>query len=93
MEYWNTGTLGSGRMRSWVIVTFLFTGIKWRNVIYFKSSFHYSIIPLFHVQVKSIRLKNIFIFIILQNFRDVKLIDSNLACYRADGLSNPRESA
>jgi hypothetical protein len=47
LEYWNTGILGSGKMESWVIVKFLLTGIKQRNVIFFKSSFQYSIIPLF----------------------------------------------
>jgi len=42
LEYWNYGMLGSGKMESWVIVKFLFAGIKWRDIIFFKSSFHYS---------------------------------------------------
>jgi hypothetical protein len=49
LEYWNTGILGSGKMECWVIVKFLLTGIKYKNVIFFKSSFQYSIIPIFHI--------------------------------------------
>jgi hypothetical protein len=45
VECWNHGIMGSGKKESWVIVKFLFTGIKWRDVIFFKSSFHHSIIP------------------------------------------------
>jgi len=45
MEYWNTGILGSGKMENWVIVKFLFTGIKQRNITFLKSAFQYSIIP------------------------------------------------
>jgi len=37
--------LGSGKMENWVIVKFLFTGIKQRNIIFLKSAFQYSIIP------------------------------------------------
>jgi len=73
MEYWNTGILGSGKMESWFIVKFLLTGIKYGNVIFFKLLFQYSIIPIFHVRVKNMSLKNTFIFIKLKNFRDVKL--------------------
>jgi len=58
LECWNTGILGSGKMESWVIVRFLLTGIKYRNFIFFKSSLHYSIIPLFHIRIKNISLKN-----------------------------------
>jgi len=61
LEYWNTGILGSGKMESWVIVKLFLTGIIKRNVIFFNSLFQYSIIPLFHVQVKNISLKNNFI--------------------------------
>jgi hypothetical protein len=28
LEYWNYGIMGSGKMESWIIVKFLFTGIK-----------------------------------------------------------------
>ena len=81
LECWNIGFWASGseslwlreKMESWVIVKFLLTGIKQRNIIFFKSLFQYSNIPLFHVRVKNISLKFTFIFNKLQNFRDVKL--------------------
>jgi hypothetical protein len=41
LEYWNTGILGFWKMEHWVIVKFLLTRIKKRNVIFFKSLFHY----------------------------------------------------
>jgi len=65
LEHWNIGFWASGseslrlreKMEIWVIVKFLFTGIKFRNIIFLKSAFHYSIIPLFHVRMKNISLK------------------------------------
>jgi len=63
LEYWNTGILGFGKMESWVIVKFLLTGIKYRNVIFFKLSFQYSIIPIFHIRGKRKNLKKSYTFI------------------------------
>jgi hypothetical protein len=50
LEHWNIGFWASGseslrpreKMENWVIVKFLFTGIKKRNIIFLKSAFHYS---------------------------------------------------
>jgi hypothetical protein len=48
-EHWNIGFWASGseslrlreKMENWVIVKFLFTGIKQRNIIFLKSAFQY----------------------------------------------------
>jgi len=49
-------------MGNWVIVYILLAGIKEMNNILLRPTFQYSIIPLFHVRVKILNLKNIFIF-------------------------------
>jgi hypothetical protein len=56
LEYWKTGILGFGKMKNWVIIKFLFTKIKYRNIHFLKSAplktgsltFQYDIIPSFH---------------------------------------------
>jgi len=73
LEHWNIGFWASAseslrlreKMESWVIVKFLLTGIKYRNVIFFKLSFQYSIIPIFHIRGKRKNLKKSYTFIIL----------------------------
>jgi hypothetical protein len=45
-----------------VIVKFLLTGIKWKNIIFLKSVFQYSIIPISMPELKNISLKKAFIF-------------------------------
>jgi hypothetical protein len=54
-------------METWVIVKFLFTGIKYRNIIFLKSAFQYSIIPTFHARVKYLSLKTLLFSIDCRN--------------------------
>jgi len=82
MEYWNDGILGFGKMAYWVIgkipldtepgslyiFSFLLKPIPLKTG---SSTFHYSIIPLFHARGKSSRLEKYFDFTKLQEFRDV----------------------
>jgi hypothetical protein len=48
LEYWNNGTMGSGKMEQCFIKEFSLTAKKIKIISFENPAFQYSIIPLFH---------------------------------------------